>query len=260
MKAVELEERNITIDVPTETTVSVVLLYHRIGYPKLSSLVAGQYVAASLFRSEIDYLLHRGWHPISLEAAAETCESGSTETNNYTVTFDDGYLSVYEHAVPILIERKVPATVFVVADSIGGINEWDRLAGDRAEPIMSADQMRELADNGIEIGSHTLTHAHLNRLSPDEAKREIVDSKHKIEDIIGREVAAFSYPYGEYSRASIDAANEAGYKYAVNTKLGVVTLGCSRYEIPRVNVRWNATGPLLARKIKRAKKASGLRS
>ena len=236
---------------------SVVLLYHRIGAPKLSSLVAGQYVAPALFASELDYLSTRGWKSDSLDHISGTqCVEGGDD--RFCVTFDDGYLSVYEHAYPALAKRNMPATVYIVADTIGGINAWDRNAGDQMEKMMSAEQVREMSDNGFEIGSHTLTHAHLPMLSDEQLRTEVVDSKHQLEDIIGKEVTSFSYPYGDYDNRVLEAAIAAGYKNAVSTRLGVIVSGTSLFEIPRVNVRWNAIGPLLMRKINRARKASGL--
>ena len=150
------------------------------------------------------------------------------------------------------------ATVYVVAGHVGGINEWDRTAGDREEGMMTAAQIREMSAAGFEIGSHTLTHPHLTDVDEARLRRELVDSKHKLEDLIGREVTSFSYPYGDYDDRVLAAAIAAGYKNAVSTKLG--TAGrTSVYEIPRVNVRWNAIGPLLMRKIGRARRASGAR-
>lgn len=238
---------------------SVVLLYHRIGPMKLSSHVAGQYVTPRVFGWGIDGLCRNGWQCVSLEECVEIGRAGAPEpADHFAVTFDDGYLSVYEHACPLLKERDMTATVYVVVDLLGGINEWDRRAGDQEEKMMSADQARELADNGFEIGSHTLTHPHLPRLDDEQLAQEIADSKHKLEDLIGREVASFSYPYGDFDCRVLNAAIAAGYKNAVSTRLGAVIGGTSLYELPRVNVRWNGFGWQLRRKIRRAMKASGL--
>ena len=122
---------------------------------------------------------------------------------------------------------------------------------------MSVEQIREMAKSGFEIGSHTLTHPHLPDISVEQLTREIVDSKNRLEDILGGEVVSFSYPYGDYDDRVLAASIEAGYDYAVTTKLGIVG-GNSIFEIPRVNVRWNAIGPLLMRKINRARRASGV--
>ena len=232
------------------------LLYHRIGPIKLSSHVAGQYISPRVLGWGIDGLKRNGWQCMSLGECIEAGRSGSAKGDNFAITFDDGYLSVYERACPLLKERNMTATVYVVVDSLGGINEWDRRAGDQEEKMMSAGQARELAENGFEVGSHTLTHPHLSSLDDNQLTYEIADSKHKLEDIIGREVVSFSYPYGDYDGRTLDAAMAAGYKNAVSTKLGAVVGGTSLFEIPRVNVRWNGFGWQLARKIRRAIRAT----
>lgn len=221
--------------------------------------MAGQYVAPALLKSQLDCLATRGWRWASLEDTVETARFGKRPPRDqFAITFDDGYESVFAHAVPALAERGMKATVYVVAGAIGGLNEWDYKAGDRQERLMSASQIREIADCGFEIGSHTLTHPHLTDLNESALKRELVDSKHLLEDLIGREVDSFSYPYGDYDDRVLAATIVAGYKNAVSTKLGAAGKS-SVYEIPRVNVRWSAIGPLLLRKIRRAKRASGFR-
>lgn len=193
-----------------------------------------------------------------LADVAENCRSHDLPVqDNFSATFDDGYLSVYEHAYPALVSRNMTATIYIVADSIGGINIWDRRAGDQEEPMMSAAQVREMSDKGFEIGSHTLTHPHLTDIDDQQLKQELVDSKHKLEELTGKEVVSFSYPYGDLDERVVSAVMDAGYKYAVSTKLGLAYCS-SEFEIPRVNVRWNAISPLLMRKIRRARKASGL--
>lgn len=230
------------------------LLYHRIGFPKLSSLVAGQYVAPSLFSSQLDYLSNRGWAATDLDSIINSTDYDS---DRFAITFDDGYLSVYEHAYPALCERHIKATIYVVVDSIGGLNEWDRKTGDQSEPMMSAEQIKEMSDAGFEIGSHTLTHPHLTELSDDDIRREVADSKHKLENLIGKPVTSFSYPYGDCDDRVIAAAIEAGYANALGTNLGVLYKH-ETFRIPRVNVRWNAFGPVLMKKIARARRASGI--
>lgn len=242
----------------TERGASVVLLYHRIGPVKLTSHVAGQYVSPCVLRWALDGLRDRGWQCVSLSRCVELGRGEADEGDTFAITFDDGYLSVYERACPVLAERDMTATIYVVVDLLGGVNEWDKRAGDTEEPMMSAQHARELADAGFEIGSHTLTHPHLPGLENDRLRAEIADSKHKLEDLIGREVVSFSYPYGDFDARVLAAAAAAGYKNAVSTKLGAVVPGTGLFEIPRVNVRWNGFGWQLRRKIGRAVRASGL--
>jgi peptidoglycan/xylan/chitin deacetylase (PgdA/CDA1 family) len=236
---------------------TVVLLYHRIGAPKWSSLVRGQYVIPAFFSGGIDYLLGHGWRVISLAETAQRCGSGLDGTGNtFSITFDDGYRSVYELAYPALVKRNLTATVFVVADALGGSNMWDRDMGDLPEEIMSLEQLREMSKNGFEIGSHTLTHAHLPHVPSEQLVRELVDSKHKLEDILGREISSLCYPYGEHDDRVVQAAADAGYRCAVTTKLGTVGKDTDVLRIPRLNMRWNAFGLHLMRKIRRARAVS----
>ncbi|NLN77641.1 MAG: polysaccharide deacetylase family protein [Armatimonadetes bacterium] len=240
---------------------SVVLLYHRIGPMKLSSHVAGQYVCPRVFAWGIDGLRQGKWQATSLDACIKYgTEGGENSEDHFAITFDDGYLSVYEHACPILKDRDMTATVYVVVDTLGGINLWDKRAGDKEEKMMSADQARELAESGFEIGSHTLTHPRLANLNDDELIREIVDSKQKLEDIIQQDVTSLSYPYGNFDGRVLNAAAAAGYKNAVSTKLGTIIEGTSMFEIPRINVRWNGFGWHLRRKIRRATRATEIQT
>jgi len=239
-------------------TTSVVMLYHRIGPMKLSSHVAGQYVSPRVFAWGIDGLRARGWNYGSVDECIQNGRKSEDGRDTLAITFDDGYLSVYDAACPLLKDRGITATIYIVVDSLGGINEWDWRAGDQEERMMSAAQARELAESGFEIGSHTLTHPHLPNLTDEQLSREIIDSKHKLEDIIGSEVTSFSYPYGDYDGRVLNAAIAAGYKNAMSTRLGAIVPGTSLYEIPRVNIRWNGFGWQLRRKIRRAMRASGL--
>ncbi|MFQ3548880.1 MAG: polysaccharide deacetylase family protein [Armatimonadota bacterium] len=231
---------------------SVTLLYHRMGFPKFSSLVAGQYVAPIIFEKQLAYFEKNGWQSVPLEKIKNTSQDFCIEHNRLAITFDDGYLSVYKHAIPILKKQNYNATIFVVANTIGGINEWDKAVGDKTEKMMTRAQIREICNMGFEIGSHTLSHAHLLTLSDKEAFEEITASKNKLEDIIGKEVKSFSYPYGEYGEREVQYVKSAGYKYAVSTKKGIVLPQSDIFEIPRINVRWSSIPSLLMKKIKNA--------
>lgn len=225
------------------------------GIPRPSSLVSGQYVTPGLFKHQLDFLTRRGCENISLQKITLNSE---TQENKFAITFDDGYLSVFEEACPILSSRNMTATIFTVTDVIGGINEWDHRRGDRSEPMMTAKQIVEISNAGFEIGSHTLSHPHLSELPEARLLHEVKDSKNKLEDIIQKPVVSFSYPYGDYNKRVIEIVKESGYKYATATRLGIIKQDVNEFEIPRINVRWNAIPLMLSRKIRRAQRASGL--
>lgn len=133
------------------------------------------------------------------------------------ITFDDGFASVAENALPILAARGLSATVFLVAGQVGRTDQWDvRILG-RRRPMMNWAQVRYWSDRGMTFGSHTLTHSDLTALSPLALREELVASKQNIEDRIGRPVTTLSYPFGRHSQRVRDAAMEAGYTSAFAT-------------------------------------------
>lgn len=228
---------------------SIVLMYHRLGSPLVRSIVRGQYVLPALFRWQLELLLARGYMPTTLSDALAHPASGRV-----AVTFDDGYASVGKLAWPILRQFGIPATIFMVAGAVGKTNAWDVRDSDRVEPLLTADELRDMATAGIEIGAHTVTHAHLPRLTDAELRAELVDAKAKLEDILGHPVTSFAYPYGEWDARVRDAVIAAGYQRACATTRGVVRANTDPFAIPRLNMRWNTAGPLLLRKIRKAER------
>src|SRR5690554_3466553 len=130
------------------------------------------------------------------------------------ITFDDGYISVYEEALPILKERKLPFTIFVNANPI---NEKRPL-------YMSWAQLKEAQEAGGIIANHTLSHTHLIRkLKDDEGleesdadwlKRithEIDANQQEIIKHLGSAPKIFAYPYGEYNPEIQKLLQKMGY-------------------------------------------------
>jgi peptidoglycan/xylan/chitin deacetylase (PgdA/CDA1 family) len=107
-----------------------------------------------------------------------------------------------------------------------------------ARPMMSAEQLAELAALGMEIGAHTVRHPILARLQPDEARAEILDSKRRLEEIVGRPVSAFAYPNGrpgtDYGPEHAAMVRDAGFTAAASTAWGAAVGATDRYQIPRV--------------------------
>lgn len=228
---------------------SPVLLYHRLGSPLVRSRVRGQYVLPALFRWQMKSILGRTWQAAAVSDLLALPEGS---TRHFGITFDDGYASVGKFARQILIELNIPATIFVVVGAIGGSNTWDTRTGDRPEPILSLQELQDMASAGLEVGSHSMTHALLTEVSDAALAAEVSDSKHMLEGLLGRPVVGFSYPYGAVDDRVREAVIQAGYQYAAATNLSVITADVNRFAIPRINVRWNAAGPLFWRKIGRA--------
>ncbi|NOZ57270.1 MAG: polysaccharide deacetylase family protein [Calditrichaeota bacterium] len=163
-------------------------------------------VTPAQFRRHVRLFEDLGWPLVRLDAVWK-----ADDQPRLAVTFDDAYLSIYEHALPLLAERNWPATVFVVAGYTGRLNTWDVNLGGLRFPHADWPQLREMAALGWQIGSHGYSHRYLGFLSGSELRRELEDSKALLEDRLGVRVTAFAPPYGRISRRVLEAAAEAGY-------------------------------------------------
>jgi peptidoglycan/xylan/chitin deacetylase (PgdA/CDA1 family) len=209
---------------------SLVLCYHAVsqGWPD------GLAVPPSLFERQLRSLLGRGY--VSVPAAqVVTGQRGFLH-----VTFDDAYKSV-AGAVPILERLNVSATVFACAEYAQDGRPLDvpELAAQaRAYPgelaTMTWDELRGLAERGVEIGSHTLTHPHLPELSDAELGRELSESRERVEGELGRSCAFLAYPYGEEDPRVRAAARRAGYEaaFALRSRPSPI----DPYAVPRVDL------------------------
>jgi peptidoglycan/xylan/chitin deacetylase (PgdA/CDA1 family) len=198
-----------------------------IGWHRVDGLASdGLSTGVDDFRRHLDVLDEWGATVLPLDGAVSALESGTLPDRAVALTFDDGYASVVETAWPILRARGMPATLFAVT---GHLIEGQRFAWDRDQPhddryrLSSADELVAAARDGLDIGSHTVTHPWLPRLDHDEVKRELVDSRHALEDLLGRPISSLAYPTGGWNRAVRAIAGEAGYRMAITVDRGLNT-------------------------------------
>jgi peptidoglycan/xylan/chitin deacetylase (PgdA/CDA1 family) len=134
-------------------------------------------------------------------------------TRHVGVTFDDGFKNFYECALPELVKRGIPATMFVITDVIG---KTFGPAG-HGQEVMSLELIRALPENLITIGCHTMTHPLLPSIDFEEAKKEISLSRAKLEEQLHRSIVLFSFPYGGFNQKLIETCHEAGYRRVFST-------------------------------------------
>lgn len=135
------------------------------------------------------------------------------------VTFDDNYRSVLELAKPILDRHGFPGTLYVPSDwpddprpmRWPGIDVWLGTENEHELQSLRWEELRDLADAGWEIGSHTCSHPHLTQIDDSELRRELIDSKATIEEAIQAPCTSIAYPYGDVDERVERAAAEAGY-------------------------------------------------
>jgi len=155
-----------------------------------------------------------------LRRRATPFEAGSRERISddgwrVAVTFDDGFLSVVEHAVPELEARNIPFTVFVPSGCLGERPSWVRDPNHPSwqERVMSAAELRALAGLPLAtIGSHSVTHRNMRQLDSAQAADELVRSRLELQAAAGTDIDLFSFPHGAYNAALLAQARQAGYR------------------------------------------------
>src|SRR6185436_7651375 len=152
-------------------------------------------------------------------------------------------------AWPVLKAYGCGATVFVVTEQIGKTNAWDR--EEIQEPLMSADEIRELRAEGVHFGSHSATHVRLGHADASDVVRELTTSRATLEGLLGERVWALSYPYNNQSPAVRGLARAAGYRVAVMGRGRMNTLRTDPLALRRVQVDHTDTLPRLLRRLKR---------
>lgn len=219
-----------------------ILMYHQIDAPPPQGTpLRGLIVAPSSLDWQMRMLRLMGYKGLSMRDL-EPYLTGEKQGKVVGLTFDDGYQNNVRLALPILREHGFTATCYGVSSMIGGTNLWDK--GKVAEkPLMTLEDWRTWREAGMDIGSHTRTHARLTEVPADEARTQITQSRRELEQAVGCEVRHFCYPYGSYDAEHARMAREAGYVTATTTHRGRVKAGAAPYTLRRIMVA-RATNPL----------------
>lgn len=217
-----------------------ILMHHQVGPHRPGSALNRWRVTQRDFDWQLDTLKRLGYRGVALSDIVESREvETGTKVRRVVLTFDDGYRGVRENALPALHARGFKATVFVVADRIGGVNDWD--GETPGEPLLAADEIRELHGAGIEIGSHGATHRALTRLDAADLAREVAGSRETLEQITGSPVTSFCYPYGNFDDRVVEAVRTAGYRAATVIRGGISKDLSDPFRLKRVAVRGTHT-------------------
>src|SRR3989338_7924022 len=166
-------------------------------------------VRPELFERHMAYLKNHGFRVLSFAQLVQLTKTGQAfPRKSVVITFDDGYADNYEHAYGILRKYGYPAIIFVPTDLMN------------TDGYLTWDQIKEMAGNGITIGSHTRRHSYLPDLPPAEQRDEIFGSKHALEQNVGVPAEYFSYPIGGFSEEIKRLVKEAGDQGAAATNRG----------------------------------------
>ena len=202
-------------------------------------------VSMKQFCDQLDFLVTEGYATPTMRelAAMDTPPVGRTAV----ITFDDGYVNNLA-ACDALLKRGIRATWFMVTGSIGQTPHWP--ADGRPDGrLLSANELRDMHDNGMEIGSHTVNHTRLTALDDTRLKQELMDSRSTLRDLLNHDITSFAYPYGDWDARCAAAVREAGYAAACTTQSGWTMRDQNAYTLRRLTVFNTDTVSSLARKL-----------
>jgi peptidoglycan/xylan/chitin deacetylase (PgdA/CDA1 family) len=214
----------------------VVLLYHRVSDELRDSLTVG----IEQFDAQMEWL-RRHCQVAGIADIIHRSVPRDTARPVIAVTFDDGYLDNYEHAVPILLRHQVPAAFFVSTGMIGTTggfpHDWKRLG--RALPTMTWDQLQRMRDLGFVIGSHTVTHLDCGNAGLDAVRSELNESRDTLKRNLGLDEVFFAYPFGgraNMNPAVLQMVKELGYAGCLSAYGGFTGGLVDSYNIKRSSI------------------------
>lgn len=198
-----------------------VIQYHKIDKPGAGVLVRGGFTPPGRFARQMAYLKKRGF---VFYTASELIEfyrqNGVFPPNGIAVTLDDGWKDNFTNAFPVLRRLGIKATIFVVPSCIGTNSSKAMAEGESDREHLTREDIIEMSAAGIEFGSHSMNHKLLDRVSPDEVKYEVEQSKREMEDMIQQPCKTLAYPGGFYSETAQQMIENAGYIAAFSTVFG----------------------------------------
>ena len=206
--------------------------------------------SATRFALQMKFLRDHGYRSVHLQEARKLLEQDSWDSRYVVITFDDGYRDFLTAACPIMTEFNHTAVLFVPSGLI-----QDERAQFLERECLTWSEIRELHVNGIEIGSHSVTHCELKFLRTPELEAEVARSKRTIEAKIGHSVTSFSYPYAfpetevEFSQILRKLLEKHGYQNGVTTIIGRSGPDSDRFLLPRLPVNSSDDIPLFRAKL-----------
>ncbi|PWK44426.1 polysaccharide deacetylase family protein [Pleionea mediterranea] len=203
----------------------VILVYHHID----TKTPAATSTDPDLFQQHLEYLKDNNFSVLPVEQAVKQLMNGqSLPDKAVSITFDDGYESIYTTAFPLLKQYNFPFSVFV---STQPINQ-------QFAAMMNWSQINEMTKSGATILNHTVSHAHLLELNEQQLNKEITHAQDEIKQNVGRAPAVFAYPFGEYSRTIAKQLEQQNY-FALAQYSGPASLLSDPQALPRFSMSGN---------------------
>lgn len=208
-----------------------IIMYHYVEYvaDKGDTIRIGLNTTPAMFEKELQSIKNHGYETVFMKDVPDFL-SGKTKMPPKTIalTFDDGYQDFHPYVLPLLKKYNLKATIYIISNFIGRHN------------YMSESEIKDVIASGlVEIGSHTLNHVNL-RNNPD--IKEITESKINLEKTFNIKVYSFAYPYGGFSKDSVEIVQKAGYTNATSVIPGVYQSQTNKFYLSRLRTGF-FTGP-----------------
>ncbi len=202
---------------------AVVLMYHRFGDERFPATN----IRMDQFRNHINELKNKKYTVLPVEQIVSRLKNGpALPDRTVGITIDDGYKTIYDNAWPLFKQAGLTFTVFISTDAI------DRGYDD----MMTWDQLREMAAQGVTIAAHGRSHLHMPPYSAERTSQEIAHSAKRISEEIGRLSSVFAYPYGETSQVIVQQVKEAGFVAAFGQHSGAFSQNDDFFYLPRFSL------------------------
>jgi len=200
-------------------------------------------------RHFIHTLRFLGIEIVSLRQMIESPQAIIACPKKAILTFDDGYLSNYEYALPVLESEQCPATIFVLPGRFGGTNEWDfsHLPEPERDRLLTLEQMQRMTQSPyITFGSHGLNHVNFTEIPEEVLHREIHESFAILSEKLGPAfLPVMAYPWGAYSDAVLAAMSQSPYVYGLTVNTAPWQAESNPYEIPRYSAYYRDGNPAI---------------
>jgi len=227
----------------------IILMYHMISEPQTAAEVRFA-CPPRQFENHLRLLLKKGYTPVSINQVSNYYTQNTPLPDKAVlITLDDGFEDNYLNALPIFQRYQIPSVIYLATGVIGKTNQWMAAPTFSERKMLSWLQIKEMANYGIEFGSHTVSHPRLNELDDNKVEQELVMSKQTIEEHLGKECAHFAYPYGLLTESTKDLVQKTGFKTACSTRSGFNNVERDPLILHRIEVYGNDPAWKLSQKI-----------
>lgn len=209
---------------PAGNVQAPILLYHHIAE---SASTNRYYVSPEAFRQQMEALAKWGYTSITPTQLREVIlQGGELPARPVIITFDDGNLSVYQNAFPVMQEFGFIGAVYLVANYLNAVD------------FLTSDQIIELMNSGWEIGSHGASHIDLTK-NQDSIRVELIESRKKIEEIIGVPVTSFAYPFGSVNEFVLFKTQDYGYISGMGLGTSTIHTAADLFYLNRLEIKFD---------------------